>query len=69
MADKSDAQPTASEFARSLVQKNSRDTLEAERKLLDEQIDKTVVALRTLMHRRVELEVGSRVMYGLDPAG
>ncbi len=56
-----------SEFGRSLVQKNSRQTIEAERQWLDGEIDKAIIALRGLMQRRVELEIGSRVMYGINP--
>lgn len=55
-----------SEFGR-VYSKNSRESFDEERRQIDEQIDKTTVALRQLMQRKVELEIGSRIMYGMNP--
>ena len=63
MADKPD---TVSPFARAHSQ-NSKASLDAELRALSEVIDSSVVKLRALMQRRVELEIGARIMYGISP--
>ena len=63
MADKTD---TVSPFARAHSQ-NSKASLDAELRALNETIDKSVLALRALMQRRTDIEFGLRVMYGVSP--
>jgi hypothetical protein len=45
---------------------NSRESLEAERKFLNDRIDQTLIALRALMNRKIELEMGCRLLYGMN---